>query len=66
MAQRHCDPASKYQQSGQALQRASFGGDNRDARSFAYWCHLWLSESYRVLREGGYCLVLPIGGSSRT
>ena len=30
----------------------SFGGDNRDGRSFTSWCAEWLTESYRVLKEG--------------
>lgn len=32
--------------------RADFMGDNRDQRSFAYWCALWLSECRRVAKPG--------------
>ncbi len=34
------------------LSRADFAGDTRDARSFGYWCSLWLAESLRVAKEG--------------
>lgn len=30
-----------------------FSGDNRDQRSFAFWCALWLSECHRVTKPGG-------------
>lgn len=32
---------------------AAFAGDNRDQRSFGYWCALWLSECMRVVKPGG-------------
>ena len=54
---RQADPAKKYQQSGQKLQRPSFQGDNRDQRSWGYWCSLWIAECLRVLRDGGYFLM---------
>jgi site-specific DNA-methyltransferase (adenine-specific) len=31
---------------------AAFSGDNRDQRSMLAWCTLWLSECFRVLKEG--------------
>jgi len=31
---------------------AAFAGDNRDQRSFEYWCVLWLSECLRVCKPG--------------
>lgn len=34
-----------------------FCGDSRDQRGFAYWCSLWLSESYRVAKHGALCAV---------
>jgi len=37
--------------------RPDFAGDNRDQRSFAYWCALWLSECLRVSRPGGAAAV---------
>jgi site-specific DNA-methyltransferase (adenine-specific) len=49
--------AEKYQQNGTERQYASFSGDNRDGRSWGYWCTLWLTECQRVTKPGGYCLV---------
>lgn len=31
----------------------AFSGDNRDQRSFAYWCALWLAEAMRITKPGG-------------
>lgn len=42
-------PEVKY---GAKVVRPTFGGDNRDQRSFAFWSHLWLSECYRVAKPG--------------
>lgn len=50
---RNNDPGEKYRVDGTIKQYASFTGDNRDQRSFEYWCALWLTESLRVTREGG-------------
>lgn len=50
---RMADPVAKYAQDGNAVGRISFSGDNRDGRSWAYWCALWMSECHRVLRRGG-------------
>lgn len=36
---------------------AEFTGDNRDQRSYAYWCALWLSEALRVVKPGGVALL---------
>lgn len=54
---RNADPVAKYAQDGDARGRISFTGDNRDGRSWAHWCALWLAEAHRVLRPGGYALV---------
>ena len=35
----------------------TFGGDNRDQRSFLYWSTLWLAEAYRISRPGAVVLV---------
>lgn len=35
----------------------AFPGDNRDQRSFGYWCTLWLAEAFRVLRLGAAACV---------
>lgn len=42
----------KYQQTGQALKRPDFSGDNRDQRSFLAWCALWIHEALRVAKPG--------------
>jgi site-specific DNA-methyltransferase (adenine-specific) len=34
-----------------------FTGDNRDQRSFLYWCALWWGECRRILKPGGLFLV---------
>lgn len=51
------DPRVKYCKDGRDLGRVSFVGDNRDQRSFAWWCVLWLSECHRLVKDGGYCQV---------
>lgn len=43
---------SKYVINGTHTVRPDFAGDNRDQRSFAYWCVLWLSECLRVSKPG--------------
>jgi len=43
---------SKYVQNGTILQRPYFAGDNRDQRSFRYWCAMWLAECLRVAKPG--------------
>lgn len=42
----------KYTLGGTKVKRPAFSGDNRDQRSFAFWCTLWLQECYRVAKEG--------------
>jgi len=49
---RALDTTSKYVQSGAVGRVADFSGDNRDQRSFGYWCALWLSECRRVAKPG--------------
>lgn len=49
---RTLEPTAKYVNTGTLLQRPEFAGDNRDQRSFAYWCALWLSEALRVCKVG--------------
>lgn len=38
--------------SKQADYLPTFGGDNRDQRSFGLWCELWLGECLRIVRPG--------------
>ena len=47
----------KYQNSDTRRIYPDFAGDNRDQRSFAAWCNLWLSECHRVAREGAPILI---------
>jgi site-specific DNA-methyltransferase (adenine-specific) len=42
----------KYTLTGTLVDRPEFAGDNRDQRSFGYWCALWLSECLRVAKPG--------------
>lgn len=45
-------PTTKYQQTGQELDRGEFTGDNRDQRGYLAWCALWLWECHRLLKPG--------------
>jgi site-specific DNA-methyltransferase (adenine-specific) len=49
---RSMPPAMKYTMNGTKIARPAFSGDNRDQRSFAYWCALWLGECLRVAKPG--------------
>lgn len=40
---RDADPAKKYCQNGNTCGRPTFSGDHLDARSFQFWCVMWLS-----------------------
>lgn len=53
-------PNAKYTQSGpaqQAKHNVDFSGDNRDARSWAFWVSCWVSLARQALRPGGYAMV---------
>jgi site-specific DNA-methyltransferase (adenine-specific) len=49
---RMAKPSLKYVQTGTDTVRPEFGGDNRDQRSYAFWCSWWLNECYRIARPG--------------
>ncbi len=49
---RSLPPAMKYTMNGTKIERPTFAGDNRDQRSFGYWCALWLGECLRVAKPG--------------
>lgn len=51
------DTTSKYQQTGQDLQRPNFSGDNRDQRAYAYWSALWLGQCWRILKPGAVAVI---------
>lgn len=46
------NPKTKYGKAGTAKHLPGFSGDNRDQRSFAHWCALWLSEALRASESG--------------
>lgn len=48
--------ADKYVQGGVQVERPGFTGDNRDARSWAFWSMMWIGEARRILKPGGYFL----------
>jgi hypothetical protein len=47
---RTASTTAKYTLTGTQIERPAFAGDNRDQRSFGYWCALWLSECLRVAK----------------
>lgn len=47
--------AAKY--GAKRFQNSAFSGDNRDGRSWGYWCTLWLSECARIIKPSGYVLM---------
>lgn len=47
------DPTQKYVPTKEVINfHPTFTGDNRDQRSYGYWCALWLSECLRVAKPG--------------
>jgi len=54
---RDADPASKYCQNGNRCGRPNFEGDHRDARSFEFWCTMWLTLARRHCKTSAYGLV---------
>ena len=48
------DTGSKYVTTGTVKQRANFSGDNRDQRSWTFWCSWWLAECLPTLKEGAH------------
>lgn len=52
MGARQQAASTKYVQGGQKLAYHEFEGENRDQRSHGFWMTLWLSECYRLLRDG--------------
>ncbi len=49
--------AAKYVHGGVKVERCGFSGDNRDVRSWLYWCALWISECLRITKPSGYFLM---------
>lgn len=51
-------PVAKYVQTDSGNRAlGDFAGDNRDQRSYAYWCALWLGECLRIVRPEGVALL---------
>ncbi|AMP37437.1 DNA-methyltransferase [Ralstonia solanacearum] len=47
-------PQTKYIHSTTRAKYATFGHDNKDQRSWTFWCMTWLAEAYRATKGGGY------------
>ncbi len=43
---------AKYTSGDTIITRQDFAGDNRDQRSYFYWCALWLGECLRISKPG--------------
>lgn len=56
-AARKADPADKYQTTGTKRTYPPMLGDNKDQRSFLAWAQLWLSECWRISKDGAPLLV---------
>lgn len=50
-------PRDKYVQTGAAHVLPDFDSDQRDQRSFTYWCTLWLAHCHRLTARGGVVMV---------
>lgn len=51
---RNQDTRTKYAMTWTQKEYACFSGDNRDQRSYAYWCALWMSECLRIAKPGAF------------
>lgn len=51
------DPVDKYVKTENAGDYVTFDGDNRDQRSFAWWCTLWLGEAHRACKPGAFVAI---------
>ena len=47
-------PGQKYVGSDVKTVYPEFSHDNKDQRSWTYWCMTWLAEAYRAARDGGH------------
>lgn len=54
---RKADPADKYQAKRIKRRYPPMLGDNKDQRSFLAWAQLWLSECWRIAKDGSPLLV---------
>lgn len=51
-ADRMQSTTAKYVQTGQFLDHGTFGGDNRDQRSYLAWSWMWMAECFRLMKPG--------------
>lgn len=49
--------SEKYQLTGTEKSYPEFEGDNRDQRSYGWWCSLWLERCMEATVLGGVCVV---------
>lgn len=56
-AARKADPADKYPSSGTKWRYPAMLGDTKDQRSYLAWAALWLSECWRIAKDGAPLLV---------
>jgi DNA modification methylase len=54
---KQADPASKYQKSDTKKAYPPMLGDAKDQRSFTLWSTLWMTECWRILKDGAPVLV---------
>lgn len=54
---KQADPAAKYQHGSTKRHYPAMLGDNKDQRSFTTWATLWLTECWRIARDGAPLLV---------
>ena len=54
---RQADPATKYQHGSTKRSYPAMLGDNKDQRSFTTWATMWLTECWRMARDGAPLLV---------
>lgn len=47
-------PSKKYIGSNKTEKYPDFDHDNKDQRSWTFWCATWLSQAYRVIKKGGH------------
>ena len=50
---RNVKTSTKYVRTGTIKDHPEFSGDNRDQRSFMFWCSDWMSQAARQTRSGG-------------
>lgn len=57
LGERQAEPAQKYRNSSHKLPFPAMLGDVKDQHSWARWCTFWLSECWRLCRDGAPLMV---------